>query len=90
MTGTRQSPLRIGSVRVQARRGGWWRGIGGLLGPAVALGLWVYLVLGVAAPLGGALARLKEAAPPSPPALAECGVPPGALASAESPRAACP
>jgi hypothetical protein len=62
----------------------WWNvreGGEGLLLIAVALALWAWVVAGVMAPLGHALARMDVGREPAAPALAG-PVQPGALASA--------
>jgi hypothetical protein len=69
--------------RTAARRWSPWDEAGGLLALAAAVGLWAAVLAGVAAPLGGAHARLDARTPPAAPA---CATPPGALASAAQPR----
>ena len=69
--------------RAAARGSGLRHEAAGLLALAAALGLWVLVLAGIAAPLGEGLARLHAPAPAATPA---CPVPSGALAVA--PRAA--
>jgi hypothetical protein len=56
-------------------------GVSGLVPILAALALWAWVLAGVLAPLGGALARLEAGREPAV-APASCPMPPGALASA--------
>ncbi len=64
--------------RTWARRTGGWGDAAGLLPIAVALALWVIVVIGIAAPLGDAVARLDARSQPPP----DCATPSNAIASA--------
>ena len=57
MTGSERTLARVEMERMRTR----WnlrRGAGGLFPVVVALALWVWVLAGVLAPLGGALARI--------------------------------
>ncbi len=62
-----------------------WADAGGLVAPLVALALWALVLVGVAAPLGTALARFDAVRANAVASQASCAVPPGALASASRP-----
>jgi hypothetical protein len=74
-----------GLERTRAQRGSGWEEAGLALALATAAALWVGVLAGIAAPLGGALARLEAHAPPAP----SCATPTGAIASA-APARGCP
>ena len=62
-----------------------WEDAGGLVAPAVALALWIGVLVGIAAPLGTALGRLEAGRAPAAPhvaARAPRPMPPRGLASA--------
>ena len=81
MIGTKRSQGVLDAERTARRRWSVWKDAMGLLPVAAALALWVWVLAGVMAPLGHALARLDAGRESAAPALA-CPMPPGALASA--------
>ncbi len=73
----------VAMERTKAMRSGRWDLVGGLLVLSTALGLWVFVLVGVAAPLGDAVALLDAAGPAQPPTqayAAACTIPPDAIA----------
>ena len=81
MIGTKRTHAVLETGRTARRRWNAWEDAGGLLPVVAALALWAWVLAGVMAPLGHALARLDAGREPAAPVLA-CPLPPDALASA--------
>jgi hypothetical protein len=81
MTGTERTHAVLDAGWAARLRWSVREGAGGLLPVAAALALWAWVLAGVMAPLGHALARLEVGREPPAPSLVG-SVPPGALASA--------
>lgn len=81
MQRTGRSPTGAELERTLARSGSGWQEAGLVAALAAAVALWIGVLAGIAAPLGGVLARLDAPPRPAP----SCETPPGALASATPP-----